>query len=176
MRLGEISHYCFIGYLCTQNSSSIAASPLGALYHHPSHILILWRHDISFCKDSVGLAGTVDLAILFSSGFFQIKHYSSPGWPSQPSHSLYVLLVTSFPLSSWSNHILAQTWCHPLLSDAHMKPSLLPDPDSHSCWQNKPFPNIETPWDPCIAQGGEPPGSGPQARAWDTWEGHMQTW
>lgn len=73
MKLGEISHYCFIGYLCTQNSSSIAASTLGARYHHPSHILILWRHDISICKDFMVLAGTVHLAMLFSSRFLSQK-------------------------------------------------------------------------------------------------------
>lgn len=77
MRLGEICHYCFIGYLCTssvsQNSLSIAASLLGAQYRHPSHILILWRHDIAICKDSVVLAGTVYLAMLFSSGFHSHK-------------------------------------------------------------------------------------------------------
>lgn len=94
MRLGEISHYCFFDYLCTlffhQNGSSLAASPLGALNHHPTHILIVWRRDISIHKDLMVLAGTVYLAMLFSSGlfFFHIKYCSSLGWPTQPSRTL----------------------------------------------------------------------------------------
>lgn len=89
--LGEISH-CFIDYLCTlffhRNGSSIAASPLGALDHHPSHILILWRCDISIWKDIMVIAETVYLAMLFSSEFFHIKYCSSLGCSTQPSRTL----------------------------------------------------------------------------------------
>lgn len=107
--------------------------PLWVPFHHPSPVPIRWREDNSAHKDSAVLAGTLYLATLFSSGFLSHKALLLSSLTYLVITYFNVLLGSSFPLSSLSDHISAPTRCQPLLSDAHMKPSFLPDPDSHSC-------------------------------------------